>query len=154
MNYRAEIDGLRAVAVVPVILYHASIPGITGGFVGVDVFFVKSGFLITTLILRAQDGGNFSLLTFYEKRARRILPALFLVLTATVVAGYNWIPFWEFPDFLRSVAATSLFLSNVHFWENVGYFALSAEEQPLLHTWSLGALEWRSSFIYYSLCSL
>ncbi|WP_108817016.1 acyltransferase family protein [Loktanella sp. Alg231-35] len=141
MNYRAEVDGLRAVAVVPVILFHAGVPGITGGFVGVDVFFVISGFLITTLILRAQDREDFSLLTFYERRARRILPALFLVLAATVLAAYNWIPFWDFPDFLRSVAATALFLSNVHFWENIGYFAVAAEEQPLLHTWSLAVEE-------------
>ncbi len=141
VKYRAEIDGLRAVAVVPVILYHAGVPGVSGGFVGVDVFFVISGFLITGLILQAQDAGRFSLLTFYERRARRILPALFLVLAVTVVAGYSLIVPWEFPDFLRSLAATALFLSNVHFWENVGYFALAAEEQPLLHTWSLAVEE-------------
>lgn len=141
MQYRPEIDGLRAIAVVPVILFHADVSLFSGGFVGVDVFFVISGFLITTLILREQDRGQFSLLTFYERRARRILPALFLVVSATILPGYVLMTPWDFSEFMRSVAAAALFLSNVHFWENTGYFALAAEKQPLLHTWSLAVEE-------------
>lgn len=141
MNYRAEIDGLRAIAVTSVILYHAGIAVVPGGFAGVDIFFVISGFLITTLILKDQANGSFSLFTFYERRARRILPALFVVLLATIVVGYSWMTYWDYSDFLRSAAAAALFLSNVHFWEHTSYFALAAEEQPLLHTWSLAVEE-------------
>jgi peptidoglycan/LPS O-acetylase OafA/YrhL len=142
LRYRADIDGLRAVAVVAVILYHFKVPGFAGGFFGVDVFFVISGFLITSLISRELEEQQFSLIHFYERRVRRIVPALVVVLFAVSI-----IAFWElFPlaykRFGRSVAATSVFLSNVEFWlEADYYFGVSAHERPLLHTWSLAVEE-------------
>jgi len=120
MKYRPEIDGLRAVAVVPVILFHAGLELFGGGFVGVDVFFVISGYLITTILIEELARGEFSLGRFYERRARRILPALF---------------------FVTSLVAVSLFISNIIFWRQEGYFAAAAEEKPLLHTWSLAVEE-------------
>ncbi|HKL04774.1 MAG TPA: acyltransferase family protein, partial [Roseovarius sp.] len=141
MKYRREIDGLRAVAVVPVILFHAGLSLFAGGYVGVDVFFVISGYLITTIIIAERDEGRFSILRFYERRARRILPALFLVMALCVPFAWMWMPPDAFNDFLRSTAFAALFISNVHFWENVGYFAIDAELRPLLHTWSLAVEE-------------
>ncbi|MFO7770421.1 MAG: acyltransferase family protein [Roseovarius gahaiensis] len=141
MKYRREIDGLRAVAVVPVVLFHAGLSLFSGGYVGVDVFFVISGYLITTIIIAERDEGRFSILRFYERRARRILPALFLVMGLCVPLAWTWMPPEAFNDFLRSTAFAALFISNVHFWENVGYFAIDAELRPLLHTWSLAVEE-------------
>ena len=141
MKYRREIDGLRAVAVVPVILFHAGISLFSGGYVGVDVFFVISGYLITTIIIAERAEGRFSILRFYERRARRILPALFLIMALCVPFAWLWLPPEPFDDFLRSMAFAAVFLSNVHFWENVGYFAVDAELRPLLHTWSLAVEE-------------
>lgn len=141
MKYRREIDGLRAVAVVPVVLFHAGLSLFSGGYVGVDVFFVISGYLITTIIIAERDEGRFSILRFYERRARRILPALFLVMGLCVPLAWMWMPPDAFNDFLRSTAFAALFISNVHFWENVGYFAIDAELRPLLHTWSLAVEE-------------
>ncbi|NHQ75271.1 acyltransferase [Roseovarius gahaiensis] len=141
MKYRREIDGLRAVALVPVVLFHAGLSLFSGGYVGVDVFFVISGYLITTIIIAERDEGRFSILRFYERRARRILPALFLVMGLCVPLAWIWMPPDAFNDFLRSTAFAALFISNVHFWENVGYFAIDAELRPLLHTWSLAVEE-------------
>ncbi|WP_320179087.1 acyltransferase family protein [Roseovarius pacificus] len=141
MKYRREIDGLRAVAVVPVILFHAGLSLFSGGYVGVDVFFVISGYLITTIIIAERDEGRFSILRFYERRARRILPALFVVMGLCIPFAWMWMPPEPFDDFLRSTAFAALFISNVHFWENVGYFAVDAELRPLLHTWSLAVEE-------------
>lgn len=141
MHYRREIDGLRAVAVLPVILFHAGISLFRGGFVGVDVFFVISGYLITTIIVSERRQGSFSFLRFYERRARRILPALFLVLASSLPVAWLWMHPHEFADYGRSLAATALFISNVHFWEHTDYFARDAEIQPLLHTWSLAIEE-------------
>jgi peptidoglycan/LPS O-acetylase OafA/YrhL len=141
MQYRREIDGLRAVAVLPVILFHAGISMFSGGFVGVDVFFVISGYLITTIIVSERREERFSILRFYERRARRILPALFLVLACSFPFAWLWMSPAQFSDFGRSLAATALFISNVHFWEHTGYFAPDAEIQPLLHTWSLAVEE-------------
>lgn len=141
MKYRPEIDGLRALAVVPVILFHAGLGPFYGGFIGVDIFFVISGYLITSILLREMDRGDFSLLRFYERRARRILPALFLVLAASL--PFAW--FWMFPDqyrsFAYSVVATTTFVSNIFFWSGTGYFDGAAELKPLLHTWSLAVEE-------------
>ncbi len=143
MNYRPEIDGLRTIAVVPVILFHAGISAASGGFVGVDVFFVISGFLIAGLILDAIDAGRFSFADFYARRARRILPALALVVVVVVTTPFAWA--WMLPlafkDYAQSVAAASVSLSNVLFWLESGYFAPAAELKPLLHTWSLGVEE-------------
>jgi peptidoglycan/LPS O-acetylase OafA/YrhL len=141
MPYRPEIDGLRAVAVLPVILFHAGFSVFSGGFVGVDVFFVISGYLITSILLRELAAGKFSILGFYERRARRILPALFLVILACLPFAWAWMLPWEFQDFGRSVVAVTLFGSNILFWSQGGYFAASAEGNTLLHTWSLAVEE-------------
>ena len=141
MQYRREIDGLRAVAVLPVILFHAGLTFWSGGYVGVDVFFVISGYLITTILIAEREAGTYSLWGFYERRARRILPALFVVLLATVPFAWAWIPPYPFEDYARSLAFAALFISNVHFLEHGGYFDLSADLRPLLHTWSLAVEE-------------
>lgn len=141
MDYRREIDGLRAVAVSSVVLFHAGVPFIPGGFVGVDVFFVISGFLITSLILTEKAAGRFSLLSFYERRARRILPALFLVVAACIPFAWLWLTPLDLTKFARSVIAVSWFTSNLHFLGEKGYFDPVAELKPLLHTWSLAVEE-------------
>jgi len=141
MQYRAEIDGLRALAVLPVILFHAGIAGFSGGFVGVDIFFVISGYLITSIILSEQQQGSFSLAGFYERRARRILPALMLIVLLSVAAAWYLLLPQELVDYGKSVAAVGLFASNVLFWQQSNYFAPTAEFIPLLHTWSLAVEE-------------
>jgi len=141
MDYRREIDGLRAIAVLPVILFHAGFEIFSGGFVGVDVFFVISGYLITTIILAELEKGNFSIVNFYERRARRILPALFLVmLTCIPFAWFLLIPS-DMKDFSQSLVTVSVFASNILFWRESGYFDTAAELKPLLHTWSLAVEE-------------
>jgi peptidoglycan/LPS O-acetylase OafA/YrhL len=141
MQYRAEIDGLRAVAVVPVILFHAGISGFDGGFLGVDVFFVISGFLITAIITAELETGRFSLARFYERRARRILPALTVMMLVCLPFAWMWMLPSELVRFGRSLAATALFLSNVLYWRQTDYFSPDAELNPLLHTWSLSVEE-------------
>ena len=141
MKYRAEIDGLRALAVLPVILFHAGFEFFSGGFVGVDVFFVISGYLITTIIISEMAEGKFSLLNFYERRARRILPALFFVMIVCVPFAWYWLMPSNLKDFGQSLVAVSMFLSNILFWLESGYFDTSAELKPLLHTWSLAIEE-------------
>lgn len=141
LRYQPEIDGLRAIAVLPVVLFHAGVTALAGGFLGVDVFFVISGYLITSLVLRDITGGRFSVLTFYERRARRILPALiFVVLCAIPLAALFLFP-WQIADFGRSVTATMGFYANQYFLSVTGYFKPGAEEQPLLHMWSLAVEE-------------
>ena len=140
-HYRPDIDGLRAVAIVPVVLFHAGLGAFSGGFVGVDVFFVISGFLITGLIRHEIDGGRFTLANFYERRIRRLFPALFAMLfAASAVAAWLLLPA-DLVDFAKSVLATSVFGSNFLFWGEAGYFGRAAEEIPLLHTWSLAVEE-------------
>lgn len=141
MKYRPEVDGLRAVAVVPVVLFHAGLPGVSGGFVGVDVFFVISGFLITSILLNDLEAGRFSLVRFYERRARRILPALFFVILCCLPFAWAWMLPQELVAFGKSIAATALFSSNILFWREDGYFAAASELKPLLHTWSLAVEE-------------
>lgn len=141
MKYRAEIDGLRAAAVIPVILFHAGFQSFSGGFVGVDVFFVISGYLITTIILTEKGEGRFSLANFYERRARRILPALFLVMLVTLPFAWLWLIPSELKDFSLSLVGVSTFLSNIHFWLGTGYWGADSELKPLLHTWSLAVEE-------------
>lgn len=136
--YRPEIDGLRSVAVIPVILFHAGFAPFAGGYVGVDVFFVISGFLTTSILIRDLDAGRFSLLTFYERRARRILPALTLVVLCCMPFAWAWMLPHQLVDFGQSVIAVALFASNFLFWIESDYFAPATEEKPLLHTWSLG----------------
>ncbi len=141
MDYRREIDGLRAVAVLPVILFHAGFQTFSGGFVGVDVFFVISGYLITTIILAELAKGKFSILDFYERRARRILPALFLVMFVCLPFAWLWLLPQEMENFSKSLIAVSTFVSNIFFGRNSGYFEPATELQPLLHTWSLAVEE-------------
>lgn len=151
-RYRADIDGLRAVAIVPVVLFHAGLDAFRGGFVGVDVFFVISGFLITGLILPEIERGTFSIINFYERRVRRILPALFAVLIfASAAATWILLP-GDLADFGRSALATAGFASNFVFWKESGYFGGAAEEMPLLHTWSLAVEE--QFYILFPLCLL
>jgi len=140
-KYRADIDGLRAVAVLPVVFYRFQIAPFTGGFVGVDIFFVISGYLITSLIQHETANGALSLVRFYERRARRILPALFLMMLATTaLAGSILFP-QDVMNYSRSLIATTLFGSNFYFWSTVDYFDIVAERKPLLHTWSLAVEE-------------
>lgn len=139
--YRPEVDGLRAVAVVPVVLFHADPARFGGGFLGVDIFFVISGFLITSIILKAMDEGGFTILNFYERRARRILPAFFTVAILSSLAAWQILMPLELEDFGRSLIAASLFYSNFYFYGETGYFATAAELQPMLHTWSLSVEE-------------
>lgn len=141
MNYRREVDGLRAVAVLPVILFHAGLSSFSGGFVGVDVFFVISGYLITTIVFGELEEGKFSLARFYERRARRILPALFVVTVATAVAAWFILLPEDLKELGKSLLAVALFSSNFLFWNESGYFDTSAEYLPLLHTWSLAVEE-------------
>jgi len=141
MNYRPEVDGLRAVAVLPVILFHAGYDIFSGGYVGVDVFFVISGYLITTILLADLERGNFSIRRFYERRARRLLPALFVIMAFSTVLAWFWMLPPRFKDFGQALFAVSFFVSNILFWLKTDYFAASAEESPLLHTWSLAVEE-------------
>lgn len=141
MKYRGEIDGLRALAVVPVMLFHAGFELFGGGFVGVDIFFVISGYLITTILIEDIENKRFSIINFYERRARRILPALFLVIFACIPFAWMWMDLSQMKDFSQSLVAVSLFASNILFWTESGYFAGAAEEKPLLHTWSLAVEE-------------
>ena len=141
MKYRAEIDGLRALAVLPVIFFHAGFSLFSGGFVGVDVFFVISGYLITSIILAEQEKGTFSIAHFYERRARRILPALFLVIITCLPFAYVWMLPEDFISFGKSIVAVQLFASNFFYFFESGYFEGASELKPLLHTWSLAVEE-------------
>ena len=141
MQYRREIDGLRAVAVLPVILFHAGFSVFSGGYIGVDVFFVISGYLITTILINELEEERFSIARFYERRARRILPALFVVMLACLPFAYMWMLPSQLKDFAQSLVAVVFFGSNILFWRESGYFAADAELMPLLHTWSLAVEE-------------
>lgn len=141
MQYRREIDGLRAVAVVPVILFHAGLSLFSGGYVGVDVFFVISGYLITGIIFNEMLDGKFTFSGFYERRARRLLPALFLVLLCSIPAAWFLLFPSDMRDFARSLRAVPVFISNFYFYQSSGYFDGAAELKPLLHTWSLAVEE-------------
>lgn len=135
------MDGLRAVAVVSVILFHAGIEMFKGGFVGVDIFFVISGYLITSIIVQDIESGSFRFSDFYERRARRILPSLFFV--AFCCLPFSWVLMTppQIEDFSQSLIALGLFGTNILFWLESGYFEASSEEKPLLHTWSLAVEE-------------
>ncbi|WP_221798089.1 acyltransferase family protein [Oceanobacter mangrovi] len=141
MKYRAEIDGLRALAIVPVVLFHAGYGLFSGGFVGVDVFFVISGYLISTILLEEHANQTFSLVNFYERRIRRIIPALFLVMLVCLPFAWAWMLPKQMVSFSNSLMGTALSVSNMVFWKESGYFAAAAEEKPLLHTWSLAVEE-------------
>ncbi len=140
-TYRPDIDGLRALAVIPVVLFHSGFDAIKGGFVGVDVFFVISGFLITRILLDEIHDGRFSIAGFYERRVRRIFPALFVVLVFSTAAAAWMLTSGEFLDYASSLAASAFFFSNYYFMFDAGYFAAPSETRPLLHIWSLAVEE-------------
>jgi peptidoglycan/LPS O-acetylase OafA/YrhL len=138
--YRPDIDGLRALAVLPVILFHAHL-FFPGGFVGVDVFFVISGYLITQIIERDLQAHRFSVLVFYQRRIRRIFPALFVMCACSILLAYVLLVPDELRDFGKTLLASSAFSSNILFYRWSGYFAPDSEFAPLLHTWTLSVEE-------------
>ena len=139
--YRPDIDGLRAISVLAVMLYHAEFQVFSGGFIGVDVFFVISGYLITQMVLGDFERGSFSLSHFYERRVRRILPALLVMLAATVPLAYVFLSADPLADYSAALLGATWFSSNFVFWSEAGYFDRASEFKPLLHTWSLGVEE-------------
>jgi peptidoglycan/LPS O-acetylase OafA/YrhL len=141
MRYRADIDGLRALAIIPVLFYHVGVPGFAGGFVGVDVFFVISGYLICGMIDADIRSGSFSLGNFYKRRILRILPALFVMFLVTSILAYAYCLPVELEDYSRSLAGAVGSVSNIYFAATAGYFDAPAATKPLLHTWSLGVEE-------------
>ena len=142
LKYRADIDGLRAVAVASVVLFHA-FPGqtLSGGFTGVDVFFVISGYLITRIIAEEMSRNSFSLLSFYERRIKRIIPALVAVLLASLAVGWFVLQPGDYRSMAESAIYAAFSFSNVFFLNHTGYFDAAAHTMPLLHTWSLGVEE-------------
>jgi peptidoglycan/LPS O-acetylase OafA/YrhL len=141
MAHRPDIDGLRAVAVLAIVLFHAGEPGLSGGFAGVDVFYVISGFLITSIIYSALQRNDFVLTEFYVRRARRLLPALLVVIAACCVPAWFLLDPVALVKFARSILAAIFFGSNFLFWATTDYFAGAGEREPLLHTWSLAIEE-------------
>ena len=141
MNYRSEIDGLRALAILPVILFHAGFKFFSGGFIGVDIFFVISGYLITSIIIKEKESGVFTLIDFYERRARRILPALFFVMLVSLPLAWFWLIPEDMKSFSKSLISICSFSSNIFYWLSEGYFSTSSELIPFLHTWSLSVEE-------------
>ena len=139
--YRADIDCLRGIAVLFVVAFHFGGRRFEGGYIGVDIFFVISGFLITRIIYTESIAGDFSFLRFYERRVRRIVPALYaLVVAVTVVSLFYLLPD-EYLRFSESVLSVVTFSSNILFWQESGYFAQASIGKPLLHTWSLAVEE-------------
>jgi peptidoglycan/LPS O-acetylase OafA/YrhL len=136
MKFRNNINALRAVAVASVVLYHFKIGGFSGGFTGVDVFFVISGFLMTGIIFNGLRAGNFSLLSFYASRARRIIPALAVLGVAVILFGFAYLSLADYRDLLRTVKDSLLFTSNITFAKGGSYFDAPLQENWLLHTWS------------------
>jgi peptidoglycan/LPS O-acetylase OafA/YrhL len=141
MKYRPDIDGLRAVAIIPVVLYHAGLSGVDGGFVGVDIFFVISGYLITTIIYEEIISGRFRFSSFYERRMRRILPVLFTVIIFVIIFGFIFLLPSEIRLLPSQIFGSIFFFANIALWRQSGYFSPLAEEKPLLHMWSLGVEE-------------
>ncbi len=141
MVYRSDIDGLRALAVCIVIFFHFGIPGFSGGFIGVDVFFVLSGYLIGSIILNQLHKDTFSFLRFYFRRIRRLFPVFVVVIVATTIAAYSIMLPNDFREFGQSVIASSVYLSNILFYMEAGYFDTASHLKPLLHTWSLSVEE-------------
>lgn len=141
MQFRKDINGLRAIAVLPVLFFHAGLTSFSGGFLGVDVFFTISGFLITTLIIKSLNEGTFSILFFYNKRARRILPALLFVVTLTTCLSFIVMLPYDLKNYGQSIVATVLSANNILLYVTSGYWSLASEFKPLYHTWSLAVEE-------------
>lgn len=141
MRYRPDVDGLRAIAVLSVIVYHLSRKILPGGYLGVDIFFVLSGYLITSIVWREISVGDFSIIRFYDRRIRRIMPALLTVVFATIIASALLLLPIDLIGFARSLFATLGFVANIYFWRDADYFSRLATEKPLLHIWSLGVEE-------------
>ena len=141
LSYRSDIDGLRAVAVLSVFAFHVSPGRIKGGFVGVDIFFVISGFLISSIIYNELESGTFSVFEFYVRRIRRIYPALFVILAFVCVAGWILLLPSDFARLGEQVAGGSAFVANFVLWSQAGYFTPDAAQEPLVHLWSLGVEE-------------
>lgn len=141
LKHRSDIDGLRSLAVLPIVFFHAGIESLQGGFIGVDIFFVISGFLITSIILGELKSDSFSILKFYHRRVIRILPALLCMLILVTISGCLIMFSQELQGLMTSAMASAGFISNIYFWKTASYFALSSESKPLLHTWSLGIEE-------------
>lgn len=152
MKYRADIDGLRSVAIIPVVLYHAGISMFSGGFVGVDVFFVISGYLITSIILSDIDKDRFTITNFYFRRVKRIFPALYLLFIFTSVFCLFFYMPADLKAYGKSLFGSVFFISNVVFWREKGYFEAASELKPLLHTWSLSVEE--QFYIFYPVMML
>lgn len=153
IKYRPEVDGLRAVAVIPVVLFHLGALWVPGGFVGVDVFFVISGYLITAIILKEQSAGTFTFRGFWMRRVRRILPAMLAMLFVTGVASYFIMfgPAWK--GIGEQVVSAIFIYANVEMWQLAGnYWGPAAENAPLLHTWSLSVEE--QFYLFYPLLLL
>jgi peptidoglycan/LPS O-acetylase OafA/YrhL len=140
-KYRPDIDGLRAIAVLSVVIFHAFPKSIKGGFIGVDIFFVISGFLISTIIMGSLERNSFSFIEFYSRRIKRIFPALLLVLIASFVFGWFALLADEYKQLGKHIAGGAGFVSNFVLWKESGYFDNDAETKPLLHLWSLGVEE-------------
>jgi len=140
LKYRADIDGLRALAVLSVVFYHLDLP-LRGGYVGVDIFFTISGYLIGSIILRQTAEGVFTFAGFYERRFRRIFPALFVMMLASTLLAYRYLLPGELVSYSKSLIAAAFSVSNIYFWSQSGYFDAPASDTPLLHTWSLAIEE-------------
>ncbi len=152
INYRPQLDGLRALSVLAVIIYHANLNVFgfslfSGGYLGVDVFFVLSGYLITKILVASIYNGDFSFASFYIARIKRIVPALFFVLLVSAIAAYYVLLPQEFELYAESLKSSLLFYSNVHFSAEDAYDAAASIYKPLLHTWSL-SLEWQFYLIF------
>ncbi|MFT6071541.1 MAG: peptidoglycan/LPS O-acetylase OafA/YrhL [Alphaproteobacteria bacterium] len=147
MQFRKDINGLRAIAVIAVVLFHFNASWISGGFAGVDVFFVISGFLMTGIIFRGIEQGNFSILKFYVARANRIIPALAALCLALFIWGWFYLTPYDYKALGKHIASSMFFLSNIAYWKEAGYFDAASHEKWLLHSWSLSA-EWQFYIIY------
>lgn len=147
VNFRYDINGLRAIAVLVVVIFHFLPTYLTGGFVGVDVFFVISGFLMTSIIFNGLANNKFNLFKFYVSRANRIIPALGVLCLILVILGWFFLPPTEYKSLGKHIVGSITFLSNIFYWQESGYFDASSHEKWLLHTWSL-SVEWQFYIIY------
>jgi peptidoglycan/LPS O-acetylase OafA/YrhL len=163
-SYRPDIDGLRAIAVLSVVLFHGFPQIFKGGFIGVDIFFVLSGYLISRIIFEQLNQGRFNFFDFYSRRIKRIFPVLLIVLVAVYIVGWFTLLADEYSQLGQHIAAGTAFISNFVLWGEAGYFDNSAHTKPLLHLWSLGIEEqfyivwplllWLASKLRFSLFAL